>query len=141
MVTTSRGCSDRIVRVSTPSNDSCHSAHRIRMASIIIDDTPTDFIVQPFSDRIFVIVTQLNKLGTIIAASVDTTLAGAESFSVQVLIGKRDIPEVELCARSIMSAIAASGCRRPLLLSLALKQHSMSTIRPIIAQIRDMPVW
>lgn len=76
-----------------------------------------------------------------LSAHVDVTLAGAESYVIQVLMGKRDIPEMEFCARNIMSMIKSSGCDKPLLLSLALENHNLPTIRAIIDQVQKMPVW
>lgn len=73
--------------------------------------------------------------------SVDVTLAGTESFATQVLLGKRDVPEIELCGRNIMGFMKADGCTKPLLLSLALKDHSISTIRAVVEQVREMRVW
>lgn len=57
--------SDRIA-VSKPHDDARHNANFIKTASISIKDNMTDFIVQPFTDRIFVIVTQLQKMGTMV---------------------------------------------------------------------------
>lgn len=52
-----------------PSEDREHNAHKIRTASLEIEGVMTDFIVQPFSDRIFVIATQLQKLGTLVSCT------------------------------------------------------------------------
>lgn len=56
------------VDVHAPSDDREHNAHKIRTASLEIEGVMTDFIVQPFSDRIFVIATQLQKLGTLVSS-------------------------------------------------------------------------
>lgn len=69
------------------------------------------------------------------------TVGGAESFVVKVLLGKRDIPEMELCARTLMSKMAKDGCTRSLLISLALKDHSMQTITGVIKKIQELRVW
>lgn len=129
------------VPVLAPRDDASHNAHKIRTACVTIDGSPTHIIVQPYVDRIFILVTQSGKMGTMISASVDVTLAGAESYNVQVLMGKRDVPELELCARSIMSIIKNDGCSKPLLISIALKRHNISTIREVINQVRQMSVW
>lgn len=54
------------VKVVAPIEDRGHNAHRIRTETILIDGKKTDFILQPFSDRIFMIVTQFEKMGTIV---------------------------------------------------------------------------
>lgn len=67
MVTATSEASSR-VDVRAPVDDSEHNAHKIRTASMEIEGIMTDFIVQPFSDRIFVIATQLQKLGTLVSS-------------------------------------------------------------------------
>lgn len=56
-------------------------------------------------------------------------------------MGKRDIAELELCARQVIALMAADGCTKPLLMSLALKDHSMETISPIVNKMKDLRVW
>lgn len=64
---TSTGESESRVDVLAPEDDRDHVTHKIRTATLQIEGVATDFIVQPFSDRIFVIVTQLHKLGTLVS--------------------------------------------------------------------------
>lgn len=52
--------------VHLPPDDGEHPAHSLRVACNMVDGIRTDFLVQAFSDRIFVLVTQLNKVGTIV---------------------------------------------------------------------------
>jgi hypothetical protein len=54
------------LRVTTPDDDAGHPAHRMRVARVAVAGTATDILVQPFSDRVFVAVSQLDKLGTIV---------------------------------------------------------------------------
>lgn len=60
---------------------------------------------------------------------------------VKTLMGIRDLPELEFCARAIIGAIANDGCNKTLLISLALKDHSMATVRPIIEKVKQLRVW
>jgi len=76
-----------------------------------------------------------------LSAEQELPLGGPESFHVQTLMGKRDIPELELCARQIIALMATDGCTKPLLISLALKDHSMETITAIVNQMKEMRVW
>lgn len=55
------------IPISRPIDDAKHNAHFIKTASEVIDGHRTDFILQPFSDRIFIIVTQLEKMGTMVS--------------------------------------------------------------------------
>lgn len=40
-----------------------------------------------------------------------------------------------------MSIMKSQGCAKPLLLSIAMKDHSMSNIRLVIDQVKEMRVW
>lgn len=76
-----------------------------------------------------------------IAAEMDTAVGGNQSFSVTVLVGKRDETMMELCARRIMADIVKDGSSKPLLLSLALKSHSLQLVEPIVSKIVENKVW
>lgn len=58
-----------------------------------------------------------------------------------VLMGKREVAELELCARQIISAMEHDGCSKPLLLSIALKEHSIETITAVINKVKELRVW
>ncbi|CAN8076337.1 unnamed protein product [Agarophyton chilense] len=129
------------IPVGAPTEDGGHNAHFIKSAIVQICDHRTNILVQPFSDRVFVLVSQMEKMGTTLSACKEVTVAGAESFSVQTLVGIRGIPELELCARAIISNMSEQGCSTPLLISLALKDHSMRTIRTVIEKVTELRVW
>lgn len=129
------------IPISTSAGDSNHPAHRIKTANSQINGHDTHFLVQPFADRIFVLVTQVQKMGTAISAVKETAFGGAHAFQVSVLLGKRDVPELMLCARQIVQAMDADGCSRPLLLSIALNDHSIDTIRQVVEKVKGLRVW
>lgn len=54
------------IPITKPDNDAKHNACFIKTGTEDIAGHHTDFVVQPFSDRIFVIVTQLGKMGTMV---------------------------------------------------------------------------
>ena len=49
-----------------------------------LDGVRTEIIVQPFSDRNMVMVTQLDKIGTVLLVSIEDTRAGEKHYDVQV---------------------------------------------------------
>lgn len=57
------------IPISRAEDDAKHNANFIKTGSEVIDGHHTDFIVQPFSDRIFIVVTQLQKMGTMVRKS------------------------------------------------------------------------
>lgn len=54
------------VSVARVGNDASHNANFIKTASEEINGNATDFLVEPFADRIFVLVTQSGKMGTMV---------------------------------------------------------------------------
>jgi hypothetical protein len=104
---------------------------------------PTDFVLSVYADRALLIVTQLGGLGTILSCSSDQALPGAgdndgdwrgdgRTYSVAVVMGKRDEPLLPLCGRQVAAAAAAAGCTLPLVLSLGLKTHSLQAVREVV---------
>lgn len=68
-------------------------------------------------------------------------MGGAQSYGVTVLMGKREVPELELCARQVLAVMEKDGCTKPLLISLALKDHSIGSITAIIEKIKGLRAW
>lgn len=54
------------IHVEAPQHDSSHPAHNVRFTTVAIAGVSTDFLLQQFADRVFVAVTQFNKLGTVV---------------------------------------------------------------------------
>ena len=87
-----------------------------------INGVPTTLHIQAFSDRYLVCVSQVNKLGTIVAAKAEKTREGGPlAYDVRTLLGKRDDELLEVLARRLIADIAAKqGTGRALLLTIAL---------------------
>ena len=71
----------------------------------------------------------------------DMAAGGHQTFTVTVLVGKRDETMMDLCARRIMAEMVKDGCNKQLLLSMALKDHSMSLVPALVGEIVDRKVW
>lgn len=54
------------IPVSAPIHDANHIAHRIRSVTKELNGKQTNIVVHPFSDRTFILVTQVDKIGTIV---------------------------------------------------------------------------
>eukprot|EP00959_Pyramimonas_sp_CCMP1952_P101294 2119160-Pyramimonas_sp.AAC.1 len=85
-----------------------------RQFAAVIDEVHTEFVVMGYDNRVVVIVTQIGKLGSIMQAKQDITHDGflQNSFSVKTLLGRRDEPLLEICARRLMELLSTAGCRR-----------------------------
>lgn len=54
------------IPVARVADDAGHNANFIKTATETINGNTTDFLVEPFSDRVFVLVTQSEKMGTLV---------------------------------------------------------------------------
>ena len=83
--------------------------------SYSIQSIQTDIMVQLFSDRIFLSVTQLSgKLGSLLSVSVeDSVIDNSRTYNVSTLLGRRDDATSEVMGRQIAERIAAMGGNKP----------------------------
>jgi proteasome assembly chaperone 3 len=109
-----------------------------RQSSSELGGRPTDFLITTYQDRILVLITQLGTLGTVLHAEKETVLGGGSTFRVDTLLGHRDDPLPELCARQLVEQLAAEGCTLPLLLCLSLDQTSLRKQEEIIAHVKQL---
>ena len=110
-----------------------------------VGGTPTDFLLTAFVDRIMVVITQLGTLGTVLHAEKETAMGGASTFAYRVdtLLGRRDQPLAELCARQLAERLYDAGCDRPLLLCLALEPARLTqqAVKEVLEAVVQHPVW
>ena len=80
-----------------------------------IRSVQTDVMVQLFSDRIFLSVTQLNgKLGTLHSVTVeDSVIDNSRTYNVSTLLGRRDDATSEVMGRQIAERIASLDGSKP----------------------------
>ena len=86
-----------------------------KIRSYTIRSVQTDIMVQLFSDRIFLSVTQLSgKLGSLLSVSVeDSVIDNSRTYNVSTLLGRRDDATSEVMGRQIAERIAALGGNKP----------------------------
>lgn len=83
--------------------------------SYSIQSIQTDIMVQLFSDRIFLSVTQLSgKLGSLLSVSVeDSVIDNSRTYNVSTLLGRRDDATSEVMGRQMAERIATLGGNKP----------------------------
>lgn len=114
-----------------------------RAHDAIICGVPTHFVLTRYSNRIMVVASQTDNMGTIITAHADNFVdAVHSSYSTRVLIGKRDDPHLEAYARTLVEMI----CKRapdapPLLLCISIREHSKQMFHSILREIDEHRVW
>lgn len=88
----------------------------------LVDGTPTDLVVTRYTDRLFVCVTQLGKVGSLVEARRERVEAGGpggrEVYTVTVLLGQ-EREEVVLVARILAQRLQLAT---PLLLSVGARE-------------------
>ena len=101
------------------------------LQAAIISGVHTDLLISRYSDKLFISLTQLGKLGTILLVEKETVKTGDARtedgrlvFSSQVLLGQ-DSEELQLLARVLAEKLQLS-C--PLILSVAVKQLSLPLV-------------
>lgn len=109
-----------------------------RQSSATLDGRGTDFLLTTYEDRILLLINQLGTLGTVVHAEKETVLGGGSTFRVDTLLGRRDDPLPELCARRLVEHLAAQGCALPLLLCVSLDQASLRRQEEILAHVAEL---
>mmetsp|Transcript_10952 Transcript_10952/g.14263 ORF Transcript_10952/g.14263 Transcript_10952/m.14263 type:complete len:169 (+) Transcript_10952:14-520(+) len=110
--------------------------------SFILNDVQTDIVVQAFSDRIFIIISQMNKVGNLLFATSEVGSLDAKHFDVRVLLGRRDDPLLMLYARQLIEQIS-SGSDLPLLLSISITEDGRGAdfFQAIINSVLKLRCW
>lgn len=104
--------------------------------SALVHEVFTELVVTRYSDRLFLAVTQLGKLGTILEArrekvqegAVQGAGAGRTVYSVAVLLGQ-EREEVTLLARILAEKLQLT---QPLVLCVGVKDISAQTVRGLV---------
>ncbi|KAI8348263.1 hypothetical protein BD560DRAFT_239078 [Blakeslea trispora] len=127
-----------------------------KQTAIELDGIHTEIMLTSFADKIFIVITQFGKIGSLIQTTFDIAphLANNPSSapaSCQFLMGESSGEQSELYvlyATSILQAIGAMNPheKRPLLLGIALKplkamSDKKQTFHKIIDQIMAHAVW
>ncbi len=130
----------------------------------LVQGVPTDFHLTSYADRVLLVVTQLGSVGTVIEASVDSAAGGgaaaaaalahpqgggAESqggptYTTSVLLGRRDEPLLQLCARQIVQQAQRAGCAKPILVCLGLSKEasgSVAAVKEVVRHVAQCNVW
>ncbi|XP_068690356.1 proteasome assembly chaperone 3-like [Montipora foliosa] len=117
---------------------------RTRQAAILIDGIHTEVFCCCYQDRIFVIVSQLEKMGNLISvnklsSSEDASSTGTQTFHTKTLMGSDE--EIWHVYAKQIGALVSSSSSKPLLVGIALKKHSPQTLQQILKLLQSNQVW
>ena len=104
---------------------------------------PTRFVLTAYTNRIMVVVTQTQNMGTLLMASADDPLNPTNgAFSVRVLLGRREDDDLEAYARSMIELIwRRAPDAGPLLLGISINEHSPEMFRAVLREVEEHRLW
>ena len=110
--------------------------------TITLAGLPTSILCQRFSDRVFLIVSQLPAFGALLEAKMEPRMDGTEAQSVRVLLGPRDDDFAALCARRLLECLRVPAPGLPLLLALGLRTPAdMDLVKELVAAVEALQPW
>ena len=97
-----------------------------------IAETPTDFVINVYGDRVFIVITQTGKPGTLVHIARDqgTTGSGGKTSTTRVLLGKRD--DYVLVYAKKIGDLVSSRTNKPVLLALCVLSESPEVFRAVL---------
>ena len=108
-----------------------------RNMAVTINGVHTDIVYQMFSDKLFVIATQLEKMGTTILCEPEGLVAesgakgDAPDVNARVVLGDPDQPLLIVFASNLFKKLSPFIDRRSLLVSVALKDKDMAVLHAL----------
>lgn len=112
-------------------------------AIVMSSGVETKILCSSYSDRHFVVITQLHKVGTLIQAHTQKSLDGeGKTFSISTLLGRRDDPLLDVYARQIIQQISGYS-DNPLLLAISLKSDGRTTeiFQDVLNRLLEISTW
>jgi len=115
---------------------------KTRQFAVIIEGDHTDFVITSYSDRIFIIVTQINKLGTLTLSNKETTVEGTTIFASKTLLGRREDYPSSILSRQLIEDISKTT-EKSLILAVTLKKKNddTKTLKIILDILTQNKVW
>ena len=116
--------------------------------AVTIDGVHTDIVYQMFSDKLFIIATQLGKMGTLISCESDGLGGGgrgvgggeaAMDINAKVLLGNPDEPLLLVFASNLFKKLTNFVNRKTILISVGLKEKNvrlLQTLEKVIVENR-----
>mmetsp|Transcript_3352 Transcript_3352/g.13393 ORF Transcript_3352/g.13393 Transcript_3352/m.13393 type:complete len:127 (-) Transcript_3352:756-1136(-) len=117
---------------------------KTRRNVVTVGEIPTEIVVQGFEDTIFVVITQMKKLGSMILSVPERVGTDSCLFESQVLFGRRDDPLLVLYARQLAEEISKQTTfDRKLLVCIALRDEGRTpqAFQEIINEVLSLSIW
>eukprot|EP00048_Salpingoeca_helianthica_P020791 m.8543 g.8543 ORF g.8543 m.8543 type:complete len:128 (+) comp5245_c0_seq1:18-401(+) len=111
--------------------------------SAVINGEPTDVVCTRYSNTVFVLLTQIQKIGVLLHVLPDAKEQDEDqTYTVKFLLGFSEDLMIDVCAREIGKRIMSESQQAvPVLLGLSLKTYDAPTIRAAIDLVMAARVW
>lgn len=84
------------------------------------------YLIVVFANQVFVIITQVNKVGSVLKAWSEPRIDGGSRYLIENMLGRRDDPLLNLYARQLVERFNQVS-PKPLLLAISLKDEGRGT--------------
>ncbi|XP_065336791.1 proteasome assembly chaperone 3-like [Cloeon dipterum] len=101
-----------------------------------INGLHTDFFINSYTDRYFIIITQTGSIGTLLSVEKDTTQVEkevAEVYTIKVLLGK-DEEDVHIAARFLAGQL---DLPKPILFAFCVKDLGINVLKSILQTLKE----
>ncbi|KAK6179195.1 hypothetical protein SNE40_011611 [Patella caerulea] len=102
-----------------------------------VNGIPSEIVVSQFTDKLFIVVTQYKKIGTVLQINKEVILDEMQQastvYNIKVLLGK-DEPLTHVIAKNLTSEI---NTNKQIILTVALKDSSPQTVKILKSLIKD----
>ncbi|XP_015772578.1 PREDICTED: proteasome assembly chaperone 3-like [Acropora digitifera] len=109
---------------------------RTRQAAVLMDGIHTEVFCSCYQDRIFVIVSQFEKMGNLVSFC---QLLNFDWSDTKTLMGSDE--EIWHVYAKQIGALICENSNKPLLVGIALKKHSPQTLQQILKLLQLNRVW
>ncbi|XP_046750296.1 proteasome assembly chaperone 3-like [Diprion similis] len=108
-------------------------ASKDKSAGVVISGVHTDIVIKNYRNRMFLIITQFEKFGSILTVTKEEAAKSAV-YTVKTILGKDD-DQIHVAVRYIAEQI---DTEKPLLISICLKDYGVETVKHIVAAIKKI---
>eukprot|EP01031_Cornospumella_fuschlensis_P031592 gene31593-38180_t len=111
--------------------------------SVEVQGITTEVVCSVFSSNIFILVTQINKVGSVLKAWTEPKFDGGLRYMVENMLGRRDDPLLVLYARQLIERIALISPKE-LVLAISLteegrgKEHFQEVINRTMEEVSKL---